>query len=174
MSLAERWNGTSWQIQSTPAPTGASGSGLAGVSCPSSTACTAGGSYHNRSGGELSLAERWNGTSWRVQSTPDPAGASFGGFLNGVSCPTGGVCLATGYFVNSDGVVESLAERWSAGEWTIDSVPAPSGATDAQLNGASCPSSTACTAVGSYVNSAGGQTLAEHGNGTSWQVQSTP
>jgi hypothetical protein len=46
------------------------------VSCPSSTACEAVGSYDNSSGNLVTLAESWNGTDWTVQSTPDPTGAT--------------------------------------------------------------------------------------------------
>ena len=130
MTLAERWNGTSWTVQSTPNPTGAESSHLngdlvhlrhgvhrrrelhqlvgttgtsvdagralerhrlddpahpqpagratailAGVSCTSATACTAVGNYRNSAGKLVTLAERWNGTSWTIQPTPNPTGA---------------------------------------------------------------------------------------------------
>ena len=46
----------------------------AGVSCTSATACTAVG-YDASVGTTVTLAERWNGTSWKIQSTPNPTGA---------------------------------------------------------------------------------------------------
>jgi hypothetical protein len=49
---------------------------LLGVSCTSSTACIAVGYYKNSSEVVVPLAERWNGTEWKVQSTPNPAGAA--------------------------------------------------------------------------------------------------
>jgi hypothetical protein len=45
VTLAEVWNGTAWNVESTPNPAGALGSLLGGVSCSSATACTAVGSY---------------------------------------------------------------------------------------------------------------------------------
>ena len=71
-ALAERWNGTAWKIQSVPNRAGGTSVELAGVKCTSATACTAVGQYVNGSGVEVTLAERWNGTSWKVQSTPNP------------------------------------------------------------------------------------------------------
>ena len=48
---------------------------LFGVSCSSSSACAAVGSYENRSGTTVTLAERWDGRRWSLQTVPDPRGA---------------------------------------------------------------------------------------------------
>ncbi len=70
-SLAETWNGASWNIQPTVNP--GSVSYLYSVSCSSPTACTAvGRSFHGAVIGWTSLAGRWNGTTWSVQHTPNP------------------------------------------------------------------------------------------------------
>jgi hypothetical protein len=73
--LAERWNGSSWAIQPIPNPTGATFSLMTGLSCPSTSICVAVGYYVNSSGIQVTLAERWNGASWAVKSTPNPAAA---------------------------------------------------------------------------------------------------
>ncbi len=173
LKLAERWNGTNWTIQSTPNPTGATSSQLQGVSCTSTTACTAVGDYDNSSGHIVTLAERWNGTSWTIQTTPNPSAAN--GVLSGVSCTAATVCTAVGSSTNSAGTGVTLAERWNATSWAIQSTPNPTGATSSHLQGVSCTAASACTAVGSYTNSAGtGVTLAERWNGTSWAIQTTP
>src|SRR5215831_2925221 len=78
-ALAERWNGSSWQIQH--APSLAAGGQLNGVSCTSPSACTAVGGTPFGTPRRV-LVERWNGTSWQIQSAPSPAGA----FLSGVAC----------------------------------------------------------------------------------------
>jgi hypothetical protein len=62
MTLAERWNGRRWSIQATPRPPGATSSGLGAVSCATTTACIAVGSYRDAGGQQRVLAERWNGT----------------------------------------------------------------------------------------------------------------
>lgn len=69
--LAERWNGRTWSLQHLRLPAGANAIALTAVSCPAVNACTAVGSAAT-SHGELTLAERWNGHSWTVQTTPSP------------------------------------------------------------------------------------------------------
>jgi hypothetical protein len=172
VTLAERWNGTAWAIQSTPNPIGATASFLDGVSCTSASACTASGYYLTSAGAYQALAENWNGTAWAIQSTPNPSGAT-ASFLNGVSCTSASACTATGYYATGTTNL-TLAERWDGTAWTIQSTPTPSGATASQLYGVSCTSASACTAVGNYTASTGVLALAEHWNGTAWAVQSTP
>jgi DNA-binding beta-propeller fold protein YncE len=173
-ALVERWNGTKWEVQSTPNPEGAQNSDLVGASCTASTACEATGHYQNSAGTWVTLAERWNGTKWEVQSTPNPEGAK-SAHLVGVSCTSSTACTAAGYYQNSSGTVVSLAERWNGTKWEVQSTPNPEGAKETTLYGMSCTSSTACTAAGYYQNGSGTTvTLAEAWNGTKWEVQSTP
>lgn len=68
-TLAGTWNGKAWTGVATAAPTGSAGASLFGVSCSASTACTAVGTYQKGSI-SLTLAERWNGKSWVLQSGP--------------------------------------------------------------------------------------------------------
>ena len=102
---------TGWVIQPTPNPAGSSGAQLAGVSCPRVTACTAVGSSSENSTNipTVTLAERWNGTSWSLQTTPDPAGAKIS-VLDGVTCTTAGTCVAVGHFWNGTST-QTLVER---------------------------------------------------------------
>ena len=142
VTLAQRWDGTDWTVQSTPNPTGADSSGLADssdlkdVSCASVTACTAVGSYTSyvgTSGKQATLAERWNGTAWTIQPTPEFAGP-YGSSLEGISCTSATVCTAVGYSV-SDGKLVTLAERWNGTDWTVQSTPNPTGARGSHLQG---------------------------------------
>src|SRR5215469_5735663 len=71
-TLAERWNGSTWAIQSTPNPAGSPSNDLWAVSCSSASACTAVGGYENSSFALVPLAERWNGSTWMAQSIPSP------------------------------------------------------------------------------------------------------
>ena len=174
LTLAERWNGTAWSVQATPNRPGAQGSSLSGVSCASATACTAVGSYTNSSGTQVTLAERWNGTSWSVRATPNPADAQ-GSALSAVSCTSATACTAAGSYTDSAGNQLTLAERWNGTSWTIQATPDPAGPVDSFLNGVSCTSATACTAAGDTTDSAGNAvTLAERWNGTTWTIQATP
>ena len=170
LTLAERWNGTRWSIQPTPNPAGSSGSFLNGVSCASTTACTAVGSYNYRQ-----LVERWNGKRWSVRQTPSPAGA-VSSALNGVSCASSKACTAVGSYTLGAGCSTfqapcsglPLVERWNGISWSIQRTPNPAGATYSELNGVSCASKTACTAVGNYIVNGGAElTLVERWNGPS-------
>jgi len=174
LTLAENWNGTTWTVQSTPNPSGAAHSFLQDVACPSATACTATGYYATSAGVDQALAENWNGTTWTLQSTPTPSGATSSA-LSGVSCTSASACTATGYYATSAGVYQTLAENWNGTTWAIQSTPTPSGATSSGLSGVSCTSASACTSVGWYGVSPGAyETLAETWNGTTWAIQSTP
>ncbi len=118
------------------------------------------------------LAQRWNGTSWTIQNTPNPPVAE--SFFTGVSCPFG--CVAVGYAVNGDRSFSTqtpLAEHWNGSTWHLDTVPVPSGFQDGQLNSVSCPSSATCVAVGWYLGANGRKTLVERWDGTSWTVQAS-
>jgi hypothetical protein len=172
--LPEIWNGSSWTVEMPSAPSGATETEMNGVSCTSSTACTAVGRYKTSSG-TFPLAMRWNGGSWAIQTVPTPTGGT-NPALRAVSCTSSTACIATGSYVNSSGVQVTLAESWNGTSWSIQSIPIRTGATQSTLLGISCSSSTACTAVGSDVPSGGGsqETLVERWNGTSWAIQASP
>ena len=175
VTLVERWNGSSWSVRQTPNPAGATFSKLSGVSCASTTACTAVGHYTNRARVEVTLAERWNGSSWTVQRTPNPGGVKISenfSELFGVSCVSSTACTAVGNYASRGGTGGALVERWNGTSWTVQRTPS---ATAGELLGVSCVSMTVCTAVGGAGTSAGyAVTLAERWNGTSWTIQRTP
>ncbi|MGN6380406.1 MAG: hypothetical protein ACTHNU_15750, partial [Gaiellales bacterium] len=83
---------------------------------------------------------------WSVTPSPNPRAGN--GVLNAVSCPTTSVCMAVGLHVRQSGLGVSLAEHRRGGSWTVQSTPDPRGAAASALNGVSCPSGSACTAVG--------------------------
>ncbi len=85
--LAEVWNGTSWALQTVPLPPETSAALLTGLSCVSSTSCTAVGQN------EHTVVEHWNGTEWFVQSSPNPVA---GDNLLAVSCLAPLECRAVG------------------------------------------------------------------------------
>jgi hypothetical protein len=155
-SLAEHWTGHRWSIQPTPKLRGASGSSLSAVSCPSTTTCTAVGLFHTWAGHELTLAERWNGKSWSIQPTPNPAEGSENPTLSSVSCATPTSCTAVGSFQNKAGRERTLAERWNGTSWSIQLIPKSGRATSDSLASVSCASVTICIAVGWSFDSAHG------------------
>jgi hypothetical protein len=169
VTLAERRSGGRWAVQPTPNPRGAAASALNGVSCPSGPACTAVGQFVAGSGVQRTLAERWNGSSWRIQPTPNPKGSP-SSRLFAVACPAADTCTAVG---TSNSTL--LVERRGGARWRIQPVPVPRGAQFSELNAVTCTAATSCMAVGDYVNSSGlDVTLAERWNGARWAIQPTP
>jgi hypothetical protein len=165
-TLAEHWDGSNWTVQQTPSPPGATRSFLLGVSCTSATACTAVGFFDNSAGNQLTLAERWDGSNWTVQQTPNPAGSTTSQ-LNEVSCSSATACTAVG---SATGQI--WAEAWNGTNWTIQSTPIPGGGSDPSLSGVSCTAPNACTAVGSFFTGSRTVPLTDRWNGTSWTTQS--
>ena len=164
--------GNGWTIQPMPIISGPSGNAsiqLTRVSCALTTSCTAVGSYifvsgapHGPQGG--TLAEHWNGRTWKVQVTPSPSSSSA---LTGISCASATSCTAVGYRNSRGG---TLAEHWNGRKWKVQVTPSPS--SSSALTGISCASATSCTAVG--YRGFGRGTLAEHWNGRKWKIQATP
>jgi hypothetical protein len=163
-TLAESWNGSTWQLQTTPNATAATNKLLA-VSCPSAAECVAVGYYNDSGGIERPLAEQSSGSTWQIQ--PVGAPGATGALLQGVSCPATTSCSAVG--TTGDGQLP-LAERFDGASWQAQATPLPSGATSGALAAVSCPAAGSCVAVGNTNQG----TLAEALSGAGWQVQSTP
>ena len=162
-TVAEHWNGTSWQIVTTPNPPGSTFNSLNGVSCPRPNVCFAVGSSDSRP-----LIELWDGTSWSIQSS---AGVQE---LDAVSCSGLLACTAVGKIPNTAG--PALVERWDGTGWHIQSTPSPPGSQSSSLAGVSCPLKRTCTAVG-YSDTGGVRSpLAQRwfGRVNSWGLQSAP
>src|SRR5215813_4864873 len=75
LPLIEAWNGRTWTTQhpvQTPAPN--SGGDLQHVSCVTQNNCEAVGFSFDPSvsNSDQTLAEKWNGHRWTVQTTPNP------------------------------------------------------------------------------------------------------
>lgn len=170
VTLAERWDGAAWSVVASPNPDGAQSSHFSSVSCGSSSHCVAAGSYFDSDFNNVTLIESWDGSSWAVDTHPNPPG-SFDSSFAGVSCSDASHCLAVGHtyspsFAAKD---DTLAEAWDGSSWTILSSPSPS--TTSGLNAASCVSAASCMAVGSFFNSSNDyQTLAESWNGSSLSI----
>ena len=167
VTLAENWNGTTWTLQTTPVPSKSTGDTLNGVSCTTSDECVAVGIYESRSDDYLTLAEGWNGTTWTLQTTGNPSGAS-DSLLRGVSCSAPDDCEAVGLTDSGP-----LSEIWNGSNWSIQTI---NGFAFAQLADVSCTAAAACEAVGNNSGSSDASevTFAEVWNGTTWTMQASP
>jgi hypothetical protein len=178
---ADGWNGDRWYAQVTPglaAPilqpspgpyaNGAGDGALDAVSCFASNACTAVG-YENLdvmgASLQVQLVERWDGRSWSVRRYPLPPRIR-DAILESISCPSRLVCVVVG-----SGSRGAFAQRLGPRGPSTQSVPTPPGVSG--FSSVSCPSPTACTAVGlraADVNAADNQ-LVEQWNGAVWKRQ---
>jgi hypothetical protein len=121
VTLAQRWDGSGWQIEPS-ANRAATQTHLTAVSCTAPTRCIAVGNYVDANTNPTSgtLAEGWNGTSWVIQPTPVPTDADTFSLLSGVSCAARATCTAVG---ESAFPLATLAERWNGTSWTIQPTP---------------------------------------------------
>jgi hypothetical protein len=169
-ALAERWNGESWGIQSP-----ASGIGfnlLAGVSCPGTTRCEAAGYRASRYISQSARLSGWDGTSWTSQTPGSGSGAIQVGL--GISCSAVNACTAVGYNGGLGSPLNAAIERWNGAGWSLQRAPGPP-PEGTELDAVSCPTATACDAVGALEPGNGtSSALAERWNGSSWSVISVP
>jgi hypothetical protein len=119
----------------------------------------------------LTFAEHYNGVKWTVVRTPD-RGPNFNSFYGLAAAD--GEAWAVGEHLNSAFQDRALVEVWSGGKWHVPSIPQPGGLRD-MLFGAAAPSKNDVWVVGDSEGANGlFETLAEHWNGHTWRVVSTP
>jgi hypothetical protein len=174
--ISARWDGSIWTALNSPGPSGSIDTDLVSVSCPVENNCTAVGGYDNDEGiytGEA-YADHWNGSTWTIQTVPNPSGGVWSG-LNGVSCPTTSSCVAVGYWDAGLGSnVVPLAENLNGGSWSSSGAVLPTGSVAGETAYVSCHASTECEAVGQYYQEPTDAPLAESWNGSTWTAQSAP
>ena len=172
-TLVESWNGTTWSTMVSADTSTSLDNTLYGVSCASATSCMAVGTATSTTGYLQTLAEQWDGTSWKILVTPDTS-ATFPNDLSGVSCVSSTSCVAVGSAATSTGSV-TVVETWNGSTWTLTASPQVPGTEDDSLSGVSCPTPSACTAVGYDVDGSGAeQTLVQVWNGSAWTVVASP
>jgi hypothetical protein len=91
--------------------------------------------------------------------------------VNAESCASATLCMAVGYYYDSQGNELNLAESWDGTGWTLQSSSNPAAARSSYLNAVSCTAANACTAQGYYYNTLGTkENLTETWDGTTWTV----
>jgi hypothetical protein len=168
-TLAERWDGTAWQVVNTPDP-GRYDNYLDSVTVVSPDDVWAVGTSYTTPHGTVNLIEHWNGTKWSVVASPD---AGIDGSLQSVSAVSATDVWAVGdYFedTGSGSLVLTLAVHFDGKRWSIVTTPSPTG--DDNLAAVAVVTARDVWAVGGT----GGPPadLVEHWNGTQWQVATEP
>jgi hypothetical protein len=118
-NIAARYSGGHWQPTRIPGGHGYGAgldngvSGPTDVSCASASSCMAVGSY--LSGPEYSLADVWNGQTWRLTKLNWQAGG-----VADASCTSSVNCIAVGQSHS-----QALVKRWNGKTWTPMAVAKP-------------------------------------------------
>ena len=150
-TLIEHWDGSSWTI--TTSPNVGFSNFLSGVTCASSSQCWAVGFFGTLIGNgitEETLIEGWDGNSWKVVSSPNPATQPDDlNDLNSVSCPSVTECWAVGYS-STGGPQQTLIEHWDGNSWSLFPSPNAPAVRTQELNSIACSSTSQCWAVGWY------------------------
>ena len=146
---------------------------LAAVSCSGPGFCLAVGDYSygvaampSPTARDRTLAEQWNGSSWRVTGSVDVASWNQ---LSAVSCTSPRACTAVGSSASGQ---FALAERWEGSTWKTQHVPDVNMIGYTRLTAVSCSSDRACMAAGTY--NGGIMAIAESWNGAAWQLHPMP
>jgi len=116
------------------------------------------------SGSNQTLAEQWNGTSWKIVSSPN---AGSGDSLYGVGVASSHTIWSVGDYYNGS-IYQPLVELWNGTSWSVDH--APSLTSNASLLGVAVVSLSTAWAVGSYHKNNANLTLIEEANGTNWSI----
>lgn len=172
-TLIEHWNGSAWSVVASPkAPLDSST--LSGVAAISPTdAWAVGVVYSNSTNEQQTLIEHWNGTSWAIVKSPNPAS---GAQLSAITALSATDIWAVGMYGNNLGRTlnaHTLIEHWNGTAWTVVQSP-NSGSGLNYLISIAAVSTNDIWAAGF---SSGDQTvqgmqatLIEHWNGTAWKV----
>ena len=183
--LIETGSGGTWAASRAPMPPGVTGdpySTLDTVTCASSTACVALGTYDPFSSGFDGMIDTFNGQGWASVAAPLPADAAASDpdtSLEYASCPTATSCIAAGSYVDASGDTKGVFESYHNGSWASAVLPLPADAATSGLfvnvEGLACPAAGACVAAGNYATSDG----QVHGflsqlSGGSWSTVEAP
>jgi hypothetical protein len=123
------------------------------------------------------LVERSGGQALTAQLSRTSTVLPADSVVNGLSCPSVTFCVAAGWFgyAAAGGGSKTWAEKVSGMRTSLMRTPNPTGASQSEFNGVSCPSSTFCVGVGDAENSNGvDRALAETYQKGKWVIDKLP
>jgi hypothetical protein len=98
--------------------------------------------------------------------------------FDAVSCTSPRACTATGTYVDPRGRSLTLAARWNGKTWRVERTPTPAdyalSFSEPALDGVSCTSARACTAIGAYTPHGVAAYFVESWNGKTWRLEAAP
>jgi len=117
-TLIEHWNGTSWQVVSSP-NLGSGDNKLNGVTAASANNIWAVGNFYNTNSRTYqTLTEHWNGSSWSIVTSRNVAG-SVSNILKGVASLSASNVWAIGQYTNASQSTQTLIEHWNGTKWSL-------------------------------------------------------
>jgi hypothetical protein len=170
LTLIEHWDGSSWQVVPSPNHQNADHY-VYGVAAVAPDDVWAVGRYEPLGGGSPTLVLHWDGKSWSIVPSPNPA--TYNG-LYAVAAASATDVWAVGYYF-TEATQRTLIEHWDGKSWSI--VSSPNVGTGRNLLAAVTvvPNSQAVWAVGYYYRDDGNpSTLIQRWNGTTWSVVPSP
>lgn len=175
-TLTEHWNGSNWQIVSSPIAPSSSDNYLTGLKVISQNDIWAVGYYKDMNQTvSRTLTEHWNGHVWSVVGSPNKGTGN--NQLLGVSASSSSDVWAVGNFYNTNsGTYQTLTEHWNGSSWNVIYSPLAPSSSDNYLSAVRAIASNNVWAVG-YAYAISGKpahTLIEHWTGSSWSVVASP
>jgi hypothetical protein len=168
--LIEAWDGSRWQVVSSPSP--GSDDQLFGTSATSPNDVWAVGFTMNSQGVFETLIEHFNGASWAIVPSPSP-GAT-GNQLYSVVAISPTSAWAVGQRLGTQGPDQTLIEHWNGTAWSV--VTGPVSSTDTitffGVDGVSDNDVRAVGEANDYVHNP--RTLIEDGQNGSFAFQPSP
>jgi hypothetical protein len=123
------------------------------------------------------LIEHWDGASWSVIPSPNPAGKTYV-VLNGVAAISASDIWAVGHAGDPGSIpLQTLTQHWDGTSWSIIPSPSPGTYNGNVLTAVAAVSTNDVWAVGWYQSGPTGQeggALTMHWDGTSWTVVPNP
>jgi hypothetical protein len=180
-TLVLHWNGLKWSQVASPNFGGQYPADfLESVTADSATDAWAVGEYINSTNAYETLALHWDGKIWTSAASPNPGGASSGGwnFLHGVSARSPSDAWAVGDYGMHDSATQTLVVHWNGHNWSrvVSPSPGANATNDNWVSSVSADSATDAWAVGYYTNptSKDVESLALHWNGIKWSQVASP
>jgi hypothetical protein len=163
--LIQHFNGSTWDIVTSPNPRGDTLSQLHSVSAASANDVWAVGSTHNGNLPTRTLIQHWDGAQWNIVSSPSPD-KQFNE-LRGVAAISANDVWAVGFRggTKSETPIETFILHWNGSAWSQVASPNISGGAN-QLFGITAIANNDVWAVGSVA----GAPLTLHWNGSTWDV----
>jgi hypothetical protein len=178
-TLIEHWDGTKWEVVSSPNEAGQTTNTLVSVAALSANDIWAVGNYLlNDQYQWNTLTEHWDGSKWSIVASPNAARGQKS-FLNAVVAISSTDVWAVGYSEDTQQVPYDvpLIEHYDGNSWRIVNSPYPAPSQYNSLYGVTALAADDIWAVGYENQNTLGQTgtaLIEHWDGVKWSLAPTP